>query len=174
MPLEEGPERPVKCSLYELWHSDTMNGERNLARHLFEYLHDQGLDFSIEPSCIGGEPDLVAAQNSDEPIIVEAKVLKDKTSKLEIVQWFTQIYNYTLKFNEPMGYLVIYKVCTKHLNLALTNVEQSIPYAIYNNKTIFFVTIDITDYPVQISESAKPKGITITNKDLFGEIESNQ
>ena len=36
--------------LFNLWKSDTTRGEKRLALHLYEYLHDQGLDFVIEPS----------------------------------------------------------------------------------------------------------------------------
>ena len=35
--------------------ANTQKGEKILACDLYAYLHDQGLDFSIEPSSISGE-----------------------------------------------------------------------------------------------------------------------
>jgi hypothetical protein len=48
-------------SLYRLWEEDTSVGEKRLALHLYEYLHDQGTDFSIEATSISGSVDLIAA-----------------------------------------------------------------------------------------------------------------
>ena len=38
-----------KCS--EKYQSDTGRGEKNVKRHMFEFLFDQGLPFHVEPAC---------------------------------------------------------------------------------------------------------------------------
>ena len=67
--------------LYKTWNDNTQKGEKLLALHLYEYLHDQGIDFSIEPSSASGEVDLVSAQTSDEPLIADAKIFNTEKSK---------------------------------------------------------------------------------------------
>jgi hypothetical protein len=108
--------------------------------HLYEHLHDQGLEFSIEPASASGEADLVSAQNSDDPLIADAKIFDTNKSKGKgyLVKAFQQIYRYTVDYTKPFGYLIIFKTCEEDLRLALTNSEQLTPSVTYNNKTIFF------------------------------------
>ena len=85
-------------SLYKAWSGDTARGEKHLAQNLYEYLHDQGLEFSIEPASASGEADLVSAQTSDDRLIAEAKIFdttKDK-GKSHLIRAFRQIYSYPL------------------------------------------------------------------------------
>jgi hypothetical protein len=49
-------------------------GEKGLAIDLYSYLYDQGIDFTIEPSSIKGEIDLIAAQNTNDPLLLDAKI----------------------------------------------------------------------------------------------------
>ena len=58
-----------RTELFDLWEGETRRGEKNLAMHLYEYLHDQGVDIVIEPWSASGEVDLIAAQPSDNPLI---------------------------------------------------------------------------------------------------------
>jgi hypothetical protein len=97
--------------LFDLWKQDTQRGEKNLALHLYEYLHDQGLKFMIEPSSASGKADLISAQKDEEPLIADAKIFDPKSSKGKsyIKKGFHQIYQYTLDYNEPFGYL---RVCS--------------------------------------------------------------
>ncbi len=70
-----------RTKLYEAWLENTQKGEKILALHLYEYMHDQGVDFSIEPTSASGEADLVSAQTSDEPLIADAKIFNPAKSK---------------------------------------------------------------------------------------------
>lgn len=155
--------------LYKLWNENTEKGEKKLALHLYEYLHDQGLDFTIEPSSISGEADLVAAQNSDDPLIADTKIFNpDKgKGKSYIAKGFNQVYLYTVDYNESFGYLIIYKTSEKDLGLALTNQNQSTPLVIHNNKTIFIIIIDIFPHETTASRRGILKPVEITEKDLI-------
>ena len=132
--------------LYDLWDSDTTKGERSLAFHLYEYLHDQGLNLTIEPYSESGEVDMVAAQNSDDPLIADAKIFNPEKGKGKpyICHGFHQIYQYTLDYNEPFGYLIIFKTSPEDLKFALTGQEQSVPLVVHNHKTIFLLTYPFT------------------------------
>jgi len=159
--------------LFNLWQGNTQRGEKLLALHLYEYLYDQGLDFAIEPSSASGEADIVTAQKSDDPLIADAKIFNPGRSKgIEyIARGFNQIYLYTLDYNEPFGYLIIYKTSGEDLRFALTNQAQSTPFVVHNNKTIFLVTIDIFPHQIPASKRGPLKTVEITEEDLIRTIE---
>ncbi len=162
--------------LYQLWNENTQGGEKLLALHLYEYLHDQGLDFAIEPSSVSGEVDLIAAQRTDDPLIADAKIFNPQQSKgiAYIAKGFNQIYLYTLDYNEPFGYLIIYKTCEDDLRFALSDQAQSIPFVVHNNKTIFLITIDIFPHKESASKRGSLKTIEIIEKDLIKPVAKRQ
>lgn len=144
-------------------------GERKLAEHLYEYLYDQGLNFMIEPSSASGEADLVSIQKGDEPLIADTKIFNPEKSKGKsyIATGFNQIYTYTRDYNEPFGYLIIFKICEEEPKFLLANQTQSTPFVIHNNKTIFLITIDIFPYETTASKRGLLKPIEITEEDLI-------
>lgn len=156
-------------NLFKLVEKHPKSGEKLLALHLYEYLHDQGLDFTIEPSSISGKADLVAAQNTDDPLIADTKIFnpEKKKGKSYLVTGFNQVYIYTTDYNEPFGYLIIYKTSEKDLRFALSNQTQSVPFVIHNNKTIFIITIDIFPHSKTASKRGTLKPIEITEDDLI-------
>lgn len=143
--------------------------EKDLSYHLYEFLYDQGLDFSIEPSSASGSPDLIASQNSEDPLIADVKVFDgDDRGKSYIVEGFNQIYTYTLNYNEPFGYLIIFKTCEKDIKFSLANETYSTPYVIHNNKTIFIITIDVCSYDGKTaSKRGRLKASEIKEEDLI-------
>ena len=155
--------------LYKLWKYDTQRGEKHLALDLYEYLHDQGLDFTIEPWSISGKADLVSAQKGEEPLIADAKIFNPESSKGKdyISKGFNQLYQYTLDYNETFGYLIIFKTCDNDIKFALTNQEQSTPFIIHNNKTIFLITIDIFPHQEPASKRGVLKPLEISENDLI-------
>ena len=154
--------------LYDLWSNDTSKGEESLAFHLYEYLHDQGVNVTIEPYSESGLVDMVAAQNSDDPLIADAKIFNPEKGKGKpyICHGFHQIYQYTLDYNEPFGYLVIFKTCSEDLKFALAGQEQSVPFVTHNHKTIFLLTIDIFPHEKSASKRGYLKSYEITQDEL--------
>jgi len=150
--------------LYSIWKDNSRKGEKLLALNLYEYLFDCGLEFNIEPWSIDGEPDLVLAQKSD-PLIADAKIFKG--DKQYIINGFSQVYRYTVTFNQPFGYLIIYKTCEKDLRFSLKNQTQSTQFITCNNKTIFIMVIDIYNYETTASKRKQVKSIEITEQDLI-------
>lgn len=155
--------------LFNVWNNDTKKGEKHLSMFLYEYLLDQGIDFNIEPKSVSGEADLVAAQKSDDPLIADVKIFEPNSGRGKdyIAKGFDQIYQYTLDYNEPFGYLIIFKTCKEDLRFALSNISQSTPFVIHNNKTIFLITIDIFPHEEPASKRGTLKTIEITEKDLI-------
>jgi hypothetical protein len=157
-------------SLLKLWQDNTGRGEKVLSLHLYDYLHDQGLDFMIDSWSIEGKPDLISAQKSDEPFIADVKVFSDNNKKPYLIKGFNQIYQYTKTFNESFGYLIIFNTTTDELSFALSEQEQNIPFVIHNGKTIFILTIDIGKIDKTASEKGKLKTIEITEKELINKV----
>jgi len=154
--------------LYDLWEKNTGSGEKSLAYHLYEYLHDQGIDFSIEPTSASGKPDLISAQDSKDPLIADAKIFcpekgKDKSY---LAKGFNQIYQYTLDYNQPFGYMIIFKTSPDDLKFVLPEQEQSTPFLVHNHKTIYFMTIDIYPHEKSASQRGVLKTMEITVDDL--------
>lgn len=161
-------------ALLAIWESDTTRGEKNLAMHLYEYLYDQGINFSIEPSSVSGEADAVASQRSDDPLIADVKIFNPEKGKSidYMAKGFRQIYNYTLDYNEPIGYLVIFKTSEEEIKFSLPNSSRSTPFIEHNNKTIYFLVVDIHPYEKTASKRGKLKFLEFTEADLGKELGS--
>lgn len=162
--------------LYELWEKNTKIGEKNLKIDMFDYLYSQGLDFTIEPESISGKADLVAAQNSEDPLIADAKIFNPSKSKGidYISKGFNQIYTYTCDYNEPFGYLIIFKTCEKDLQISLKIDQHSTPYVTYNNKTIFIITIDVFPHKKSASQRGLLEKYSLTEDSLTESIDKTK
>lgn len=99
--------------------------------------------------------------------LADAKIFSDTTPKAYIAKAFHQVYQYTLDYNQPFGYLVIFKTCEDDLKFPMAGQEQSVPFLVQNNKTIFFVVIDICKHEATASKRGILKTIEITEADLI-------
>ena len=150
---------------------DQRAAEKLLALDLYSYLYDQGIDFSIEPCSITGEIDLISAQNTKDPLLADTKIFDgDSRGKTYIRKGVNQIYTYCQQYNEPFGYLIIYKITEKDLCFSL-KFSRNIPLIIHNHKTIFLITIDIYSHNKPVSQRPPIKAIEITEEELIGIIE---
>jgi hypothetical protein len=143
---------------------DTGQGEKLLARDLYEYLHDQGLQFHIEPQSASGRIDLISAQTGKDRLVADTKLFNPERGQDRgyIIKGFRQVYEYTKDFNESFGYLVIFKTCEQDLAIPTQHQEGGIPFIEHNNKTVFLVVIDIFDYPESASKRGKLQTYEIT------------
>lgn len=159
-------------SLYSMWENDTQRGEKLLANDMYEYLHDQGLDFFIEPNSASGQIDMISSQQGENRLLVDAKIFNPDKSKPTsyIIKGFHQIYTYTQDFNQPIGYLIIFKTCEHDLKFSLSEGLSSIPFMTHNNKTIFFITVDIFLYDKSASKRGTLTSYEITEADLTKDV----
>lgn len=161
--------------LYKLWADNTTNGEKLLAMDMYDFLHDQGLDFTIEPSSVSGEADLVAAQNTDDPLVADVKIFcPPSKNKNYLIRGFNQVYTYTVDYNEPFGYMIIFKTCPEDIKFSLSNQTQSTPFIVHNNKTIFLITIDIYPHEESASRRRQLQSYEIAETDLIHLIETSR
>jgi len=153
-----------RADLFVRFKDDTGQGEKVLTRSLYEYLHDQGVQFQIEPQSASGRIDLISAQSGKDRLVADAKLFNPERSQDRgyITKGFRQVYEYTKDYNEPFGYLVIFKTCEQDLAIPTQHQESVVPFITHNNKTVFLVVIDIFDYPESASKRGKLQTYEIT------------
>lgn len=162
-----------KESLYSLFKNDFTRGENNLSYNLYEYLFDQGIEFHIEPKSESGRPDLIESQSGPNRLVADVKIFDTERGKGKdyIIKAFNQVYTYTKTYNNPLGYIIIFKTCAKDLSLKFSNIEENIPYITHNGKTIFFIIIDIFQYDTTASKRGKAEAIEIKEEEFINILE---
>ena len=139
--------------------ANTQQGEKSLVFDLYEYLHDQGLQFHIEPQSDSGRVDLISNQSGKDRLLADAKIFNADGSQDRgyIVKGFRQLYDYMKDYHETFGYLVIFKTCEDDLSIPTEQQESGIPFVCHNNKTIFILIIDVCCYTQSASKRGKLK-----------------
>jgi len=152
------------AAMFAQFKDDTGRGEHILANRLYQYLHDQGLQFHIEPQSASGRVDLISSQSGKDRLVADAKLFNPERGQDRgyITKGFRQVYDYTKDYNESFGYLVIFKTCEQDLAIPTERQESGIPFITHNNKTIFFVVIDIFVYLDSASKRGKLQAYEIT------------
>jgi hypothetical protein len=150
--------------MFARFKDDTGQGEKVLARELYEYLHDQGLQFQVEPESASGRIDLISAQSGKDRLVADAKLFNPARGqdRSYLIKGFRQVYDYTKDYNEPFGFLVVFKTCEQDLSVPTQHQESCVPFITHNNKTIFILAIDIFDYPLPASKRGKIEAYEIT------------
>ena len=156
--------------------TDTSRGEKNVKRHMFEFLFDQGLAFHVEPLTASGEPDVVSLHDSQYKFIGEIKIFDSEGSRgaAYIKKAFYQTYQYCLDYNEPMAYLVVFNVTKRQLRVELHADRDGPPRWEYNHKTIFLIVIDLYEHEGTASTRGVADTVTITASDLIREVEESK
>ncbi|MFM0096383.1 hypothetical protein PQQ87_12275 [Paraburkholderia nemoris] len=139
--------------------------ERTLAKHLYAYLFDQGLDFHIEPQSVSGEADLVSPE-----LVLDAKIfdgMSDSRGTRYIKHGVNQLLNYTRDFNQSVGYLVIYRTCEEDLQFGFANAGTPVPFLCIGGKTLYFLVVDICNYDKSASKRGGLKAHVLNEEDIL-------
>jgi len=158
----------ARSELQELL-QDSAHGEKRLAMDLYRYLHDQGMEFHIEPRSESGEIDLLGDQTGEQRLALDAKIFDPGKSKGKayLVTAFNQVYIYARDYNESAAYLAIYQATPKEPKFTFAKSDSIFPYIEHNGKIIYFVVIDITAYEDPASKRGKSQVIEINKDDLI-------
>lgn len=161
--------------LYRLWNKDTAKGEAHLAGDLYKYLYDQGVDFHIEPKSASGRVDLIDAQRGDHRLLADAKILNpgQGRGRSYLAEGVRQLYDYCVDFQQPVGYLVIFKTSDHDLRFVLEREDSQIPRIVYNHKTLFLLEVDIYPYEKPASERGKLEPFDVSEEDLLSKMEES-
>lgn len=148
---------------------DSTRGEKLLAMDLYRYLHDQGMEFHIEPRSASGEIDLLADQAGEERLALDAKIFNPEKGKGKayLISGFNQVYTYARDYNESAAYLAIYQTSPTEPRFTFARSDSIFPYIEHNGKIIYFVLIDICEYEASASKRGQSRVIEITERDLI-------
>src|SRR5208337_1815062 len=92
--------------------------------------------------------------------------------KSYIISGFNQAYVYACDYNEPCAFLVIFKMCSEGLNFLVPSTQATFPSMTVNNKTIFFVVVDIFEYGTSASKRGPLKSFDISERELVQSVET--
>ncbi len=141
-----------------------VQGERVVAKHLYAYLFDQGLDFHIEPQSVSGEADLVAPE-----LVLDAKLFDGDSAghgKRYVLKGVNQLLTYTRDFHQQVGYLVVYRSCPEDLQFSFARPDMLVPFTVLDGRIIYFLVIDICDYSASASKRGTLKAYVIDESEV--------
>lgn len=141
-----------------------VKGERTLAKHLYAYLFDQGLDFHIEPQSVSGEADLVSPE-----LVLDAKVFDGDSSSRgvrNVKHGVNQLLTYTRDFNQLVGYLVVYRTCPEDLQFSFAGTDTLVPFVCLGGKTLYLMVVDICEYGTSASKRGVLRAHVLEESDL--------
>lgn len=113
------------------------------------FLFDQGIDYPFStPKSASGRTDIVGAIETEDPLIVEIKILdKEKGYGINrISSGFHQIVKYTEDYSKDVGYLVLYNFDKIRYDFKFNESNNIFPpKLIFNNKIYYLIVIDMYD-----------------------------
>lgn len=157
--------RKVEWFERDIAHSLAADGERALARHLYAYLFDQGLDFHIEPQSASGEADLVSPD-----LVLDAKIFDGDASSRGtryIKHGVNQLLTYTRDFNQRVGYLVIYRTCPEDLQFPFAGSDVLVPFVNFGGKILYLLVVDICSHERSASKRGGLRAHVMDTPDLI-------
>jgi hypothetical protein len=144
-------------------------GERSLAIDLQQYVFDQGVEFTIEPSSSSGEADLVLRDTDSSHVILDAKYIPlgavPSEFKRKLSHAFHQVARYCHDFNEPSGYVVVFLGDLKSPLLPLS-VQDGFPFLEVKGKNVYYIPVAIADAP-SASKSGRAEEVVVSLAELI-------
>lgn len=137
---------------------------------IYEYLHDRGVDFYLEPVSAEsrGRVDLIGAQGTNPQLLLDGKYLRNSSqAKSQIREAFWQVLKYTKQYNRQFGYVICFSNLANNISFNFPESDYSISSLVLEEKTIFFIIIDIFYYGSTPSQKNKSKDIVITIDDIL-------
>ena len=141
----------------------SMKGERTLASHLYSYLHDQGMEFHIEPQSVSGISDLVSPD-----LVLDAKIFDGvDRGRPYVKHGVHQLLTYARDFNQAVGYLVIYRTCATDLQFSFAEESMVVPFLVIGGKTLYLLVVDICPNLPSASKRGNLKAHVLSRDDLL-------
>lgn len=139
-------------------------GERDVAKHMYAYLFDQGLEFHIEPQSISGEADLVAPE-----LVLDAKLFDGDSSrhgKRYVLSGVNQLLTYMRDYLQQVGYLIVYRTCAEDLQFSFTRSDMLVPFVVIDGRIIYFLVVDVCEYGGSASKRGPLKAHVVEEEEL--------
>jgi hypothetical protein len=150
--------------------------EDALKEDLYLFLHDQGINFTIEPYSHKGKIDLILDQKDTGRTYLEGKVFENEKpwDRAFIIKGFGQLLHYLRQYNAAHGYLLVYETCEEHLEIVGAEKLREIPFIRCDDgKVIFILVVDVFPYDKPVSQRDY-KPVRITADELCKADQGNQ
>jgi hypothetical protein len=146
-------------------------GERTVAKHMYAYLFNQGLEFHVEPQSISGEADLVAPE-----LVLDAKLFDGSSThgKRYVISGVNQLLTYTRDFLQQEGYLVVYRTCPEDLQFSFARSDMLVPSMVIDGRVIYFLVVDVCEYGASASKRGPLKAHLIDEDEVRTIIKEQQ
>ncbi|CBW25684.1 hypothetical protein BMS_0782 [Halobacteriovorax marinus SJ] len=145
-------------------------GEKGLALDLYESIHNDGIDFTIEPSSASGEVDLIANQSGEERVVLDAKYIGEGESssqiKTKVVKAFRQVHDYCNDYNTSNGYILFYINAEVALDIESDELD-GFRVVNLNGRALFFINVDIYENEKSASQRKALERVSIVKTDLI-------
>ena len=160
--------------LHKMYRDDTGSGEKNLDRVLREALFDGGVDFPFsQPDSPSGRADIISLDDSDDPLVLEAKVFDPGRSrgKSHLRQGFHQVLRYANDYQQNVGYLVAFNCSGNQLVWPSEDSSDGEfpPRLMHDGKTFFLIAIDIATDRESASKERPSDRVEISRSELIGQ-----
>lgn len=120
-------------------------GEKSLCVDLYEFLHDQGLEFSREPDLSAGWVDLLAKD-----LLIDAKFIKADASESEIISTVSdalrQVKDYCAEADQSVGYVLCFNAAGVGVHIEEELELGSFRFVELGGFHIHYMEVDICDY----------------------------
>ncbi len=161
--------------LYGLVGQNPGKREETLDLHLRRFLMDQGFDYPFStPSSPKGRADIVV-HSEEKPLPIEIKLFDaDSYGRSYIKKGFTQVLHYAEDYHQGCGYLVVFNLSDRLLQVCKESTEDYFPRIQTQNKTIFVILVNIHPVIASASQEREPKTVVIDEEYLLGADVSDQ
>ncbi|NPC50974.1 hypothetical protein HPC50_28380 [Corallococcus exiguus] len=144
-------------------------GERALAVDLQEYIFNQGVEFSIEPTSASGEVDLLLSDANGRHLVIDAKYVAQDASpsevKRKIAEGLHQVSRYCGDFDQPNGFLAVF-IDTFVLPRLPLEESDGLRFFRVKGVNVYVVLISIHAAP-SASKGGKAEELLVQQEDLL-------
>jgi hypothetical protein len=136
-------------------------GEDGLDRDVRRFLFENGIDYPFsQPRSPGGQVDIVAGLETNDPLVLEVKVWDSNKSYgiNRVRDGLRQVMNYVSQYGKDRGYLLVFNVDVEPLHFTTEQpTTEWPPRLMLGGRTYFFVDIHIATQtePVSVREKGK-------------------
>ncbi|WP_147319930.1 hypothetical protein [Chitinophaga silvisoli] len=134
------------------------------------YLFDQGIDYPFStPKSASGRADIVGQIHTDDPLILEIKIFDTERGyrKNRVIDGFSQVVKYTNDYNKNVGYLVVFNVDNKEIEISTGESDRTFPPRIVLNNKVYYIVFVNLNFDVSASKTGALKVETITIEELL-------
>ena len=162
--------------LYKAYESG--GGESILDRNLHRFLFESGIDYPFsQPHSPGGQADIVASLETDDPLVLENKVWDSKKNYKEdrVRDGLRQVMDYAAKYGKDKGYVVVFNCDPIPLIFIDDTNPGEWPARLQVDRTYYFIDINIAQHSLPVSQQDKGKPVKrneVSLKDLWHKVQA--